>query len=79
MCLLQREQIINSSSFLKLMKQSLSSFELSHIVSELDWLVGAKIEKVFQQAKPVDDVLVSLHVPSKGKVFLFLSLQKRFV
>jgi len=56
------------------MKTVLSSFELRHLASELQFLVGAKIEKIFQQAKPKDDFLFSLHIPSKGKQFLFVSL-----
>ena len=56
------------------MKDTVSSFELRHIIAELQELVGAKIEKIFQQEKPLDDFLFSFHVPGKGKRYLFLSL-----
>lgn len=56
------------------MKSQLSSFELRHLLSEFQFLVGAKIEKVFQQPKPRDEFLFVLHVPGKGKQYLYLSL-----
>jgi predicted ribosome quality control (RQC) complex YloA/Tae2 family protein len=56
------------------MKSQLSSFELRHLLQEFQHLVGAKIEKVFQQPKPRDEFLFVLHVPSKGKQFLYISL-----
>ncbi len=56
------------------MKSQLSSFELSYLLSEMQFLVGAKVEKIFQQAKPKDDLLFVLHVPGKGKQYLYLSL-----
>ena len=56
------------------MKSSLSSYELTHVVAELQDFIGAKIEKIFQQAKPKDDFLFSLHVPGKGRKHLYLSL-----
>ncbi len=58
------------------MNSVLSSFELRHVVGELQFLVGAKIEKVFQQEKPTDDFLFSLHVSGKGKQFLYISLPR---
>ncbi len=58
------------------MKGSLSSFELRRVIEELQFLVGGKIEKIFQQEKPIDDFLFSLHIPGKGKQYLFLSLPK---
>lgn len=56
------------------MKTQLSSFELRHLLQEFQFLVGAKIEKVFQQPKPRDEFLLVLHVPSKGKQYLYISL-----
>ncbi|MCF7798465.1 NFACT family protein [Candidatus Woesearchaeota archaeon] len=58
------------------MKGALSSFELRHVVRELQFLVGAKIEKVFQQEKPTDDFLFSLHVSGKGKQLLYVALPR---
>lgn len=56
------------------MKSQLSSFELGHLLQEFQFLKGAKIEKVFQQVKPNDDFLFVLHVPGKGKQYLYISL-----
>lgn len=56
------------------MKTSLSSLELYYLLSELHSLVGAKLEKVFQQEKPLDEFLFTLHLPSKGKQYLFLTI-----
>lgn len=56
------------------MKSSLSSLEIYYLVKELQVLVGAKVEKIFQSEKPQEDFLFSLHLPSSGKQFLFLSL-----
>lgn len=56
------------------MKTQLSSFELRHLLQEFQFLVGAKIEKVFQQPKPRDEFLLVLHVPGKGKQYLYISL-----
>lgn len=56
------------------MKTQLSSFELRHLLQEFQFLVGAKIEKVFQQPKPRDEFLLVLHVPGKGKHYLYISL-----
>lgn len=58
------------------MKGALSSFELRHVVHELQLLCGAKVEKIFQQEKPVDDFLFSLHVSGKGKQLLYVSLPR---
>lgn len=56
------------------MKSNLSSLEVTFLVKELQVLVGAKVEKVFQTDKPKEDFLFSLHVPTVGKKFLFISL-----
>lgn len=52
----------------------LSALEIHHLVNELQELVGSKIEKVFQQEKPVDDFLFQLHKPGFGKKYLYVSL-----
>jgi predicted ribosome quality control (RQC) complex YloA/Tae2 family protein len=52
----------------------LSAFEVRHLVGELQDLVGAKIEKIFQQEKPLDDFLFQLHKPGSGKTHIFVSL-----
>lgn len=56
------------------MKSQLSSFELSHLLNEFEFLLGSKIEKVFQQPKPNDEFVFVLHVPGKGKHFLYFNL-----
>lgn len=56
------------------MKSQLSSFELRHLLQEFQFLIGAKIEKIFQQPKPRDEFLIVLHVPSVGKQYLYVSL-----
>jgi len=74
--------------------QSLSSYDLFHLIKELQVLVGGKVEKIFQQdnkeerlelkkskssqqqVKTIDDFLFNIHVPGKGKHFLYLSLPK---
>lgn len=56
------------------MKTNLSSLEVTYLVKELQVLVGAKVEKIFQTDKPKEDFLFSLHVPSVGKKYLFISL-----
>jgi predicted ribosome quality control (RQC) complex YloA/Tae2 family protein len=56
------------------MKSNLSSLEVTYLVKELQVLVGAKVEKIFQTCKPKEDFLFSLHLPSVGKKFLFISL-----
>ncbi len=61
-------------SFCFLMKTSLSALELRHVALELQVLVGGKIEKVFQQEKPHNDFLISIHVPQVGKKYLYATL-----
>ncbi|MBN1175948.1 NFACT family protein [Candidatus Woesearchaeota archaeon] len=56
------------------MKANLSSIEVTYLVKELQELVGAKVEKIFQTDKPKEDFLFSLHVPSSGKRYLYVSL-----
>lgn len=58
------------------MKSAVSSFDLFAIISELQTLVGAKIDKIFQQEKPKEEFLISMHVPSKGKRLLYLSIPR---
>jgi len=58
------------------MKDTLSSLELHYLLLELQFLVGAKLEKVFQQEKPLDEFLFTLHLPSKGKRHLFVTIPK---
>lgn len=61
-------------SFCFSMKTALSALELSHVASELQVLVGGKIEKIFQQTKPDNDFLFSVHVPQVGKQYLYATL-----
>ena len=55
---------------------NLSALEIHHLVRELEILVGGKIEKVFQQEKPIDDFLLNIHVPGKGKNYLYINLPR---
>jgi len=59
-------------------KKSISSLELAALVNEMQFLVKGKIDQIYHQEK--DQLLLQLHVPSKGKKLLkvipgkFLSL-----
>lgn len=48
-------------------KKSLSSLEIAALVQELQFVVGGKISQVYQDEK---EVILQLHVPSKGKQLL---------
>ncbi|MBI2147489.1 NFACT family protein [Candidatus Woesearchaeota archaeon] len=50
------------------MKQEISSLELKHIVSDLQSLVGGKIDKVYQPTR--DELLLIVHVSGKGRLML---------
>lgn len=56
------------------MSLTLSSYDLYHLVKELQASVGGKIDKIFQQEKPREEFLVSLHVPGKGKQYIYILL-----
>ncbi|MFP4423666.1 MAG: NFACT family protein [Candidatus Woesearchaeota archaeon] len=58
------------------MKEQISGFELSYIVSELQWLVRGKVDKIFQPLQ--DEFLIRLHVPGKGKAMLRILLPNLF-
>lgn len=49
--------------------RSLSAYDIRHIVRELQFMIGGKIEKVFQNQ---DQLLFSIHVPSVGKHYVFI-------
>ena len=49
----------------------LSSFDMVFLTRELQFLVGAKVEKIFQDK---DVFMFSFHVPSVGKQLLYISL-----
>ncbi|MGM5487880.1 MAG: NFACT family protein [Nanobdellota archaeon] len=54
------------------MKDQLSGFEISYLVSELQWLVRGKVDKIFQPL--ADEFLIRLHVPGQGKAMLRVML-----
>ncbi|MFO7711089.1 MAG: NFACT family protein [Candidatus Woesearchaeota archaeon] len=58
------------------MKEQISGFELSYIVSEMQWLVRGKVDKIFQPLQ--DEFLIRLHVPGKGKAMLRIMLPNLF-
>lgn len=66
----------NSFLFVLFMKRGLAALEVLYVVKEMQFLLGAKLEKIFEQPKPVDDFLFTLHLPGKGKQFVFVSLPK---
>lgn len=49
------------------MKTETSSIELGFIIKELQFLVGSKVDKIYQDGKTL---LLQLHTPSKGKQLL---------
>lgn len=57
------------------MKSDTSSLDLHYIVSELQFLVGGKVDKIYQENK---NMLLQLHVPSKGKQMLNVISPKYF-
>lgn len=52
------------------MKNETSSLELHYIMEELQFLVGGKVDKIYQEDK---NMLLQLHVPSKGKQMINIS------
>jgi predicted ribosome quality control (RQC) complex YloA/Tae2 family protein len=56
------------------MKTELSSIELHYIIKELQSLISAKVEQIYQVAK--DELIIQLHVPSTGKKILRIMLGK---
>ena len=50
------------------MKKELSSIDLIYIVKEIQELVNAKIDQIYQASKK--DVILQLHVTGKGKQLL---------
>ena len=49
------------------MKTETSSLELGFIINELQFLIGSKVDKIYQDGK---NLLLQLHTPSKGKQLL---------
>ena len=49
------------------MKTETSSLELKYIIEELQFLIGSKVDKIYQDEK---NMLLQLHTPSKGKQLL---------
>jgi predicted ribosome quality control (RQC) complex YloA/Tae2 family protein len=56
------------------MKSEVSSLELHYLLKELQALIGAKLEQVYQVGR--DDFTFQLHVPSTGKKIVRLLLGK---
>jgi predicted ribosome quality control (RQC) complex YloA/Tae2 family protein len=56
------------------MKSDISSLELHFLLKELQPLISAKVEQIYQIAK--DELIIQLHVPSKGKHILRIILGK---
>ena len=52
----------------------LSALDINYIVKELQNLIGGKIEKIHQQEKPRDEFLLNIHIPSKGKTLVYITL-----
>lgn len=56
------------------MKSQLSSMDLYFLSKELQLLIGAKIDKIYDLAKK--QLIINFHVPSKGKKQLFIDAEK---
>ncbi|MFH1850409.1 MAG: NFACT family protein [archaeon] len=54
------------------MKASLTALELSHVVKELQFLIGARVQKIYNPEKKV--FIFDLHVPSRGRAILKANL-----
>jgi len=50
------------------MKKSLTSLELHYVIGELQFLIGAKVDKIYHPDK--DKLFIQFYVPSKGKSLL---------
>ncbi len=57
-----------------IMKDRISSLELKYIVEELQVLISAKVDKIYQPEKKEIDL--RLHIPGKGKKILRVSIPK---
>ena len=56
------------------MKTEISSLELYYLLKELQHLIGAKVEQIYQIGK--EELILQLHVPAKGKQILRIILGK---
>jgi len=56
------------------MKSDISSLELNYVLRELQHLVGAKLEQVYQLGK--EEIVMQFHVPNTGKQILRIVLGK---
>lgn len=56
------------------MKTEISSLELYYLLKELQHLISAKVEQIYQIGK--EELIVQFHVPSKGKQILRVILGK---
>ncbi len=56
------------------MKSELSSLDLHFLLKEFDYLIGAKIEQIYQIGR--EELILQLHVPSKGKQIIRIILGK---
>ena len=54
------------------MKDEMRTLELHVLIQELQFLLGAKVEKVFHP-EPLK-IILHLHVPNLGKQFLHITL-----
>jgi len=63
---------IYTARFSSLMKYTLSALDLHFLVSEMQELISAKVEKIYQPEK--HDFLFVFHVPNAGKRFLRITL-----
>lgn len=61
------------------MKDEISSVDLHFLIKESQYLVNGKIEKIYESDYSSGFVLVHLHVPSKGNVFLKITDKAMFV
>lgn len=59
------------------MKDEISSVDLHFLIKESQYLIGSKVEKVYESES--SDALVHLHVPSKGNVFLKITDKAMFL
>lgn len=55
-----------------MMKKELTSIEIRFLVKELQELIGAKIDQIYQPTK--ESIILQLHLPSKGKKLLKILL-----
>lgn len=60
------------STFSILMKKQLSALELSYLVKEWQFLIGGKMDMIYQKGK--EELLLQFHITSKGKQMLKIFL-----